>query len=83
MFKKQLLELGVTADLDGLVYLNEAIRLYKPLMKTGDLMILLSEKFNKNPSRISRNILTAIEKTGQNLTVGQFIAKYSILWNEV
>lgn len=82
MYKEKLLSLGIPADISGFEYLNDAIDTYKPLMGKIDLYERIAEKHDTEASRVERCMRYAIEKTFEKLAVGQFIAKYSILWKE-
>lgn len=82
MYRKRLLDLGICADLKGFEFLNCAIQMYKPTQKITDLYIDIAEIYNTLPKRVERAMRTAISKTNQEIKVGQFIAKYKILWEE-
>lgn len=82
MYRKRLLQMGMPADIAGFEYLNHAIQIYKPTQYLMPLYIDVAKKFGATPAQVERSMRHAISRSGDKLTVGQFIAKYKILWEE-
>jgi hypothetical protein len=82
MYKKKLLELGMHADINGFEFLNYAIDIYKPTQSIIAVYEEVAEKFDTSLRKVERSMRHAIAQIGQKDTVGQFIAKYKILWND-
>lgn len=82
MYRKKLLELGIPADINGFEYLNYAIEVYEPRQGIIVLYENVAAYFQITRQQAERNMRHAISKTNEKITVGQFIAKYKILWEE-
>lgn len=82
MYRKKLLELGIPADLNGFELLNYAIGAYKARQSIIALYDEVGKHYDMTISQTERNMRHAISKVDKKITVGQFIAKYKILWTE-
>ncbi len=82
MYKLKLLNLNIPADIKGFTLLNQAIQLYEPSMRIMELYDLIASLNNDTPSRVERAMRHAITKTGLDMTNGNFIATYKILWSK-
>lgn len=82
MYRKKLLDLGIPGNFDGFEYLNYALEIYKPPCKTCVLYDEIAQHFNTTRARVERATRHAINKSGECITNGEFIAKYKILWEE-
>lgn len=82
MYKLELLNLKIPADIKGFEYLNVAIELYKPTASITGLYKIIADKYNDIPSRVERAMRHAISKTNIKMTNGNFIATYKILWSK-
>lgn len=83
MYKRNLLRLGIGADLKGFEMLNHAIEIYESGDKITELCTRVAVEFHSTRSRTERDMRYAKGKAGEKITLGQFIAKYKILWEEV
>lgn len=82
MYKRQLLELGIPADIRGFEMLNAAISMYKPGQSIIGLYKDIGKLYGATREQVERNMRHAVGKTYEDITVGQFVAKYQILWGE-
>lgn len=83
MYRKKLLDIGIPANLDGFEYLNCALKIYAPGKHLMPLYSEVAEAFKTTAPRVERSMRTAVSKLGKyDTTVGEFIAKYKILWEE-
>lgn len=82
MYRKNLLELGIPADINGFELLNYAIEVYEPQQSIIALYERVAGRYGITHSQAARNMRHAISKTGESITVGQFVAKYKILWHD-
>ncbi len=82
MYKLELLNLKMPADIKGFEYLNQAIQVYEPGMQITKLYEQIVKCNNDTPSRVERAIRHAISKIDIGMTNGNFIASHKILWSK-
>lgn len=80
MYRKKLLEMGMPADIGGFEYLNYAIEIYELRQSMIGLYESVAKHYGVTKGQAERCMRHAINKVEQNITVGQFVAKYKILW---
>lgn len=81
MYKDKLLSVGITANLRGFTFLNEALMMWDPLEKTMDLYTRIAKKYKVTPANVERTIRHAIEKTDKPKPNGAWIGQMKAIWD--